>query len=128
NLILLSDNNLFGTQGGIIKNNVKNNISINKTETIKLFKAGQLAYTETCLGGCTTLDACTQRATRSLVSCLTCENAIIKKDKLEQVIKAQHNLLKKIDKNTLNYRTEEHDLKLFEKFLSAFNSKSGEKK
>jgi len=124
-LILLSDNNLFGTQGGIIKNNIKNNISIDKKETVKLFKIGQLAYTETCLGGCTTLDACTQRATRSLVSCLSCENAIIKKDKLELVIKAQHKLLEKIDKNSLSYRTEKQDLQLFEKYLDIYNSKTG---
>ncbi|EIK9884157.1 hypothetical protein LKW57_002139 [Salmonella enterica] len=128
NLIILSDNKLFGTQGTIIKNNIKNNIFIDKKETIKLFKSGRLAYTETCLGGCTTLEACTQRATRSLVSCLSCENAIIKKDKLELVIKAQYKLLDQIDENSLTYRTEKQDLQLFEKYLNIYNSKSGENK
>lgn len=127
-LILLSDDNLFGTQGKIINNNLKKNISIDKKETIRLFKLGQLAYTETCLGGCTTLEVCTQRSTRSLISCLSCENAIIKKDKLELVIKAQHSLLEKIDEKSLSYRTEHQDLQLLEKYLSSYNSKSGESK
>ncbi|EIX9713449.1 hypothetical protein ML110_003823 [Klebsiella pneumoniae] len=126
NLILLSDNNLFGAHGTLIKRNSKNNISLDKKETLKLFKTGQMAYTETCLGGCTTLDVCKQRATRSLVSCLTCEHAIIKKDKLELVIKAQQKFLRDIDKNTLTYRTEKQDLQLLEKYLNIYNSKLGE--
>ncbi len=126
NLILLSDSKLFGTQGNIINNNIKNKIFIDKKETFRLFKLGQLAYTETCLGGCTTLEACTQRSTRSLVSCLSCENAIIKKDKLELVIKAQHKLLEKIEVNSLVYRTEKQDLQLLEKYLNVYNSKSGD--
>lgn len=128
NLILLSDNKLFGTQGRIIENNIKNNISIDKKETVRLFKLGQLAYTETCLGGCTTLEVCTQRSTRSLVSCLSCENAIIKKDKLELVIQAQTKLLEKVDVNSLTYRTEKQDLQLLEKYLNVYNSKSGDVK
>lgn len=126
NSILLSNNKLFGTQGSIINNNIKYNISIDKKETVRLFKLGQLAYTETCLGGCTTLEACTQRSIRSLVSCLSCENAIIKIDKLELVIKALHKLLEKTDVHSLEYRTEKQDLQLLEKYLNIYYAKSGD--
>lgn len=121
NLIIGPKSKLYGVQGKII-NNIAN-INYDRKKTIKQFKLGQLAYTETCLGGCTSVDPCNQRAVRSLTGCLDCKNAILKSEKLEAVVAAQRNLVNNLDVNTLEFRTESYDLDLLEKKLKYLQSK-----
>lgn len=120
-LLIQHSNELHGVQGKIINKIAP--ISVDRNKTIKQFKIGQLAYTETCLGGCTSLDPCNQRAIRSIVGCLDCKNAILQRDKLENVIVAQRNLVNKLDVDSLEFRTESNDLSILEKTLKNILSK-----
>lgn len=121
NLITGPQSKFHGAQG-IIINNITN-INYDREKTIKQFKLGQLAYTETCLGGCTSIDPCNQRAIRSLTGCLDCKNAILKSEKFEAVVAAQRNLVNNLDIDTLEFRTESYDLDLLEKKLKYIQSK-----
>lgn len=120
-LFIKPSNKLHGVQGKIINKIAP--IHSDRNKTIKQFKIGQLAYTETCLGGCTSLDPCNQRAIRSIVGCIDCKNAILQRDKLENVIVAQRNLVNNLDVDSLEFRTESNDLFILEKTLKNILSK-----
>ena len=120
-LFIKPSNKFHGVQGKII--NKIASIHIDRNKTIKQFKIGQLEYRETCLGGCTSLDPCNQRAIRSIVGCIDCKNAVLQRDKLENVIVAQRNLVNNLDIDSLEFRTESNDLSILEKTLKNILSK-----
>lgn len=120
-LFVKPSNKFHGVQGKII--NKIASIHIDRKKTIKQFKIGQLEYRETCLGGCTSLDPCNQRAIRSIVGCIDCKNAVLQRDKLENVIVAQRNLVNNLDIDSLEFRTESNDLSILEKTLKNILSK-----
>lgn len=111
--VLLSDDRLFGGHGTWVELHGKPTaISLldDREKTMKLFKKGQLAYRETPLGGCASVEPCDKRPLRSLVSCLDCGKAVIKMPKLKMVIKAQENLVLQLEPSSVEGRAENDDL------------------
>lgn len=111
--VLLSDDRLFGGHGIWVElhGQLKGAALLEEREkTVKLFKKGELAFRETPLGGCTSVQPCDKRPLRSLVSCLNCGKAVIKLPKLAMVINAQENLVRSLDPGTVEGRSERDDL------------------
>ncbi|KLN58895.1 hypothetical protein WH96_20540 [Kiloniella spongiae] len=123
---LLSKEKLFGIHGTQIEKQKKESIisEDDRANTISQFKKGEISYQETFLGGCTTTTPCQHRAMRSITACLNCDKSIIKKSKLERVIKAQTSMLKNLDPTSLEYRTERSDLKTLKNVLVNIQKKS----
>lgn len=117
--VLFSHDKLGGAHGVWVENNMKSKdgvlINHDRDETIKKFKNGQMAYKETPLGGCATVDPCNKRVLRSLVACLDCKSAVIQPSKLKNVINIQRKLVESLDVNSVEYRIEKEDLSAFEK-------------
>jgi len=112
--LLLSDEKLFGRAGRKIEqldqsSNVVTILS-SKTVTLKSFYNGEIAYSETPLGACLASGPCEKRAMRSITACINCEKAVIKKSKLERVIKSQQFLVESLDRSSLEYRMEVEQL------------------
>lgn len=126
--VLFSPEKLGGAHGDWVENNMKSKegflINHDRNETIKKFKNGQMAYKETPLGGCATVDPCDKRAMRSLVSCLDCKNAVIKPSKLKNVISVQRRLVESLDASSIEYRIEMEDLLAFEKIENKYLSRN----
>lgn len=109
--IIFSDERLFGPLGTNLEKKRKGFlIANNREKTISMFKNGEVAYQETFLGGCATSTPCEKKALRSIVSCLCCSKAIIKKSKLEVVIRAQENVIKHLAPASVEFRSENEDL------------------
>jgi integrase len=115
--VLLSEEKLIGGHGNWVEHRLKNNkntvIIESREETIKRFKKGEIAYKETLLGGCTKIGSCDQPALNWLdTDCLTkgCKNMVCNVPKLEKVIIAQEKLVNSLDRESLEYRTENADL------------------
>ena len=120
--VIFSDEELFGTHGILVKKNVNNKqqkfqtyLLENREKTIRQFKNGEIAYKETALGGCISLEACDYMLTRSIIACTGCDSSIIKKSKLDTVINEQKEFIQLLNKNSIEYRTEVRDLKELEK-------------
>ncbi|WP_026602388.1 hypothetical protein [Methylomonas sp. 11b] len=114
--VLLSDDILFGGHASWIKNRiigVDGEISFDREKTLQQFKRGEIAYRETLLGGCTSTETCKQPALKWInTDCLQngCKNLVCNINKLERVIAAQEKLVSSLDKNLVEYRTEQADL------------------
>lgn len=115
--ILFSEEALFGTHGNIV-NNIKkskyNNDNLlileDRQKTINDFKNGHISWKETMLGGCIQVEPCESRLTRSLIACISCNNAIHKISKLEKSIKLLEKYICELDPFSIEYRTEKDDL------------------
>jgi hypothetical protein len=81
---------------------------------MRRFKNGEVAYRETLLGGCTTIDVCDKLPINWLnVHCVDgCEKFVGHLSKLEQVIAVQSNLVASLDVLTPEYRSEKADLEI----------------
>lgn len=96
--VIDSDEQLFGAGGKYINKNVKSNpgvniYTVNRDELEKKFKNGEISYKTTPLGACTTMEPCLKRASLEIAACISCDKAIIKKSKLERVIKIQKSFM-----------------------------------
>lgn len=113
---LFSDESLFGAQGKSIERQKKTKDGLkilkDRDNTIKLFKKGQLSYKETMLGGCMEVGPCEKRALRSITGCIDCGKAILIPRKVHLVVAAQKARVATLDRNTVEYRQESHDLKI----------------
>jgi hypothetical protein len=118
---LFSDESLFGAQGKQIERQKKSKDGLkilkDRDNTIKLVKKGQLAMTDTMLGGCTEVGPCDKRALRSITGCINCAKAILMPRKVHLVVAAQKARIKALDRNTVEYRMEKHELKMLETAL-----------
>jgi len=114
--VLLSEEPLYGGHGAWVMtkhNDHGENTAIDRDSTLQRFKKGEIAYKETLLGGCTSTEPCKQTALKWInIECLEngCRNLVCKPSKLERVINAQEKLVTSLDKNSVEYRTEESDL------------------
>lgn len=112
--VLLSGDRLFGAHGTWVENNIKHGNGVitfdDRAKTIRQFKAGQVAYRETNLGGCTEIISCDKKAMRSVIACFDCSKTVIKMPKLDRLIAAQTNLVNQLDQSTIEWRTEQADL------------------
>lgn len=119
--IIFSDEKLFGPLGSNLeKDRHEFVIASDRDKTISMFKSGEVAYQETFLGGCSTTTPCESKALRSMISCLSCGKAIIKKSKLEIVIKAQENMVKRLSSTSVEFRSEHYDLLALKAALDTF--------
>lgn len=119
--VIFSDEKLFGVHGNFIENNTKQ-ISQefktyffeNRNKTLKQFQNGEIAYKETALGGCISIEACDSRLTRSITACFDCHGGVLKKSKVDNVIQKQKEFISFLNTNTIEYRTEVEDLNRLE--------------
>ena len=121
--VIFSDEKLFGIHGKFIENNTKQNSQEfktyffeNRNKTLKQFQNGEIAYKETALGGCISIEACDSRLTRSITACFDCHGGVLKKSKVDNVIQKQKEFISFLNTNTIEYRTEVEDLNRLENF------------
>jgi hypothetical protein len=110
---MLADERLFGGHGTWIETHGQRGqilTLLDREQTIKRFRKGEMAYQETPLGGCTTVDVCDRKPLRSIVACIDCARAVIKPSKLQTVIRAQSNLVSRLDLVSVEGRAENEDL------------------
>lgn len=117
--VLCSEQNLLGAHGAWVtkRKPPEKIISLEKREEIvKRFRRGEIAYKETVLGACTSVEACNKRALRVISACVSCSKAVIKPDKLATVITAQQRLVNQLDKESLEERIERDQLADLQRF------------
>ncbi len=119
--VIFSDVELFGTyrkklkvKNHNIETNVKTYILEDKGKTLKLFQNGDLAYKETALGGCISVNPCDSYLTNSLVACFACDCSILKKDRIQNTIKKDTKLLENFDSKSIEYRTIQNEIQQLE--------------
>lgn len=114
--VLMSDDVLFGGHAHWIHQRMKKPdgvVFMDRGETLRRFRKGEIAYQETILGGCTNLGTCEKVAVRWLhTACVidNCRNLVGNMSKLDLVISAQQKLIERLDANSVEYRTELRDL------------------
>lgn len=123
--VIFSDERLFGAHGSFVEKHSKQQnkeletyLLENREKTLRKFKNGDIAYKETALGGCISIEACNNRLTRSITACLDCSGSILKKSKINTVINKQKEFISSLDPDSIEYRTELKDLKTLEKLKS----------
>lgn len=119
---------LFGGVGTYISNQREKmgsgdiHIAELRSETEKQAKEGKIAYRATLLGGCTTVGKCDSYLLGNAVSCLSCDEGIIEKEKLESAIADDEALLERLEPGTGEYQVVESELNGFRKFHQKFIS------
>ena len=114
--VLLTDDVLFGGHGNWVQQRLSKpdgTVLSDRAVTMKRFKAGELAYKETILGGCTNVGACDKVAVRWLhTACIVdnCKNLAGSLKKLNLVISAQEKMVSSLDCASVEFRTEIRDL------------------
>lgn len=113
NEVINFDGKLFGASATFAERNKSFYSTIrneDRTETVKRFKRGELAYTETHLGGCQTLTPCKSKALGSVTACLSCNDSDIRPAKLAHAIKEQAEFVDRLNPDKLEFRTEIQEL------------------
>jgi hypothetical protein len=117
--VLFSDERLFGghaawTQSRAVQ---ASPVSVySREQTVRMFGKGELAYRETVLGGCASVEPCKSTPLDWMrLDCLesNCRNLVVVPSKLQRVIKAQQVTVAKlraIDKASVEYRIEAQTL------------------
>ncbi len=113
--VLFSDERLFGghaawTQSRAVQGSPVSVYS--REQTVRMFGKGELAYRETVLGGCASVEPCKSTPLDWMhLDCLesNCRNLIVVPSKLQRVIKAQQatvGKLRAVDETSVEYRIE----------------------
>ncbi|ACC76534.1 integrase [Paraburkholderia caribensis] len=117
--VLFADERLFGghaawTQSRAVQ---ASPVSVySREQTIRKFEKGELAYRETVLGGCASVEPCRSTPLDWMrLDCLesNCRNLIVVLSKLQRVIKAQQatvGKLRAVDETSVEYRIEAQTL------------------
>ena len=111
--ILMSDEPLFGGHGAWVTKRFNENETVSdddRATTMQRFGKGQTTYTDTAMGGCTSIEPCQKKAMRTVSACLDCAKAVIKSSKLERVIKIHRAHVKRLDPNSVEARLKKDDL------------------
>jgi len=113
--VLLTDEVLFGAHGNWVEKRVRGpdgTVMIDREQTLRRFKRGELAYRETSLGGCASTETCDKLPIGWLnIECVKgCRNFVGRLPKLEQAISAQTKLIKSLDPKSAEFRIESDDL------------------
>ncbi|MDP1658752.1 MAG: hypothetical protein Q8L73_05305 [Methylotenera sp.] len=124
NDVIFSEEPLWGAHGRFVDNHVKsvettNLLTEQRDVLVKRFKKGELAYKVTPLGACTSTERCDKKAAREIVACISCDKAVLKFSKINNVIERQTqfvNECKDIDINSIEYRTELAELVALRQF------------
>jgi len=118
NEVLNSEESLYGAHGLYLeRNNLKLSSGFlfenDRDDIIKQFKNGEIAYSETALGACTTITPCDKKLFRSTSSCLSCDRSVIKESRLKRVIEKQKIFVENLSEilpDSIEYRTENEEL------------------
>ncbi|ALX12002.1 hypothetical protein P350_10840 [Burkholderia cepacia JBK9] len=116
--VLLSEEILIGGHANWVQQRMRGPDGIlltDRTKTIKMFRKGQMAYRETLLGGCVSVEECDKVAIHWLnTDCLTtdCKNLVCSLPKLDRTIAAQKKFIAGLDPDSVEYRTEMVDLRV----------------
>jgi integrase len=119
--IIFSDEQLFGAAGKTIEKThdkttgINNYLLNNREKTMKKFHNGELAFKETALGACLSIEACDEFITSPLATCMECDSSVIKLSKVNKAINVQKNFIIKLEKDSVEYKTEQKQLKELEK-------------
>jgi hypothetical protein len=117
--VLFSDERLFGghaawTQSRAVQ---ASPVSVySREQTVRMFEKGELAYRETVLGGCASVEQCKSTPLDWMrLDCLesNCRNLVVVPSKLQRVIKAQQatvGKLRAVDGASVEYRIEDQTL------------------
>ncbi|MEI7612224.1 MAG: integrase [Betaproteobacteria bacterium] len=114
--VLLSKDIFFGGHANWVEHRLKGGdgtVLVDRAATFRRFDKGEIAYRETLMGGCTSLDECNHVALNWLdVACLRdgCKNMVGNLKKLERVIAAQESFVSTLAPDSIEYRTEMADL------------------
>ena len=115
--ILFSDEKLDGINGRVIERTIKANtsgakvlINQDRKKTIRQFKDGQRAYTETPLGGCETITPCDKKLMHSITACIDCTKADLKPSKVKRTIDSMKFFVNSLTPESVEYRTERSEL------------------
>lgn len=135
NEVLFPQESLFGAHGKFVENHIRNKESLkvfteSREALLDRFKKGELAYKTTPLGACVSAVPCDKKATREIAACISCDKAVLKLSKLENVIKRQTSFVedcKAIDGLSIYFRSETAELKLLTQFRDVILIKAKEK-
>ena len=117
---------LFGGVGSYISNQRQKmdggdiHISDLRKETEKLAMDGKISYRPTLLGGCTKVGKCDAYLLGNAVSCLTCAEGILEKEKLESAISDDEAQLAMYEPGTGEYQVVDAELTSFKKYYQRF--------
>ncbi|MBR9794069.1 MAG: hypothetical protein GYB58_20225 [Gammaproteobacteria bacterium] len=106
---VISDQTIFGPMGRhLAKNNDLKNIILNQdtTETTKMVERGELAFSETALGGCGETGNCDYRpfALIDISHCKGCDKSYQSLSKIERTIELYNRTLVNMEKNSRQYK------------------------
>jgi integrase len=113
--VLFSDERLFGGHAAWAQSRAvqASPVSVySREQTVRMFGKGELAYRETVLGGCASVEPCKSTPLDWIrLDCLesNCSNLVVAPSKLQRVIKAQQatvERLRAVDKASVEYRIE----------------------
>jgi len=101
------------------------------TNTLKQIKKGQLRYISTAVGGCTSVEQCNKYLFPSLINfCKDCDHGVLKISKIEALIERQREMviyLEKVEKDSIQYRTEVKNLLANEHYIEWLKKKAKDK-
>ncbi|MEI8664138.1 hypothetical protein P4S81_02970 [Pseudoalteromonas sp. B28] len=111
--VIYSEEKLLGNQGRAyqnLRNKSNYNILSDRKHTLKQFKNGSLAYQTTSLGGCSSVEPCNKRLTRTITACISCEHATIKLSRVHRAIETLSIYLDDHPTTSVEYRSEKSEL------------------
>jgi len=120
--VLFKENPLFGGTGSYLEKQKlrieSGEISIEyfRAETAARVKNGEMSYRSTLLGGCTKFGRCDSFLLGDYTECLSCEGAIIKKDKISEAIYEAESELRKYFAGTAEHQITEGEIKRLKSF------------
>ncbi|MGF6568615.1 hypothetical protein ABH945_000691 [Paraburkholderia sp. GAS333] len=130
--VLFSDERLFGGHATWVSSEAvkQSPVSVfSREKTISMFNKGELAYSETVLGGCASIEECKISPLNFLpIECLEkdCKNLIGSPAKLHRVIATQKKRVEKlsiIDNKSVEYRMEYQTLTTLQAVQKSINEK-----
>jgi hypothetical protein len=124
--VLFSEEELYGGHGSYIEKHSKYNneeefipfFQENRANIMKRINNGEMIYKETALGACVSPNPCDDRLVHSVYACANCSGAVIKKEKIDNMIMEQEKSVEYLYNNygdTVEYRTEIADLQELKK-------------
>lgn len=119
--VIKSEDQLYAAKGKRVDHAHKLFLTDDREDLVKRFKKGEIAYSDTPVGVCTTNEPCTKRAMIEVSACINCPSAIIKPSNLERVIQRQKLLLKECARNSTDdfeYRVEAAELRNLTEYQS----------
>lgn len=87
-----------------------------RSTTNKLAAQGELAYKKTLLGGCTKVGRCDDYLLGNAIKCLSCQSAVIKPEKLKELITDLEQELPLYDRSSGEYQVCEAELSSLKRF------------